>query len=394
MTTLSSTLEFLRRPIPTTATTNPPHLYGAPTAEEKVVLDIGTHMVRAGFSGDHSPVHSQVLELALEEDELEAQLISHLRPMYARSLLIDARTRKVAIVENGFSGARLRAALARVLEGNLRVPDVTYYPSSVAALMTTGSVDAGLVVDCGHRVAVVTPVAEARSLSAYATVTPLSGSALFASLRRLLISYARFTPANGSECESVESVLSHATVSHIMQHMLLASPASPPPSLHKSVGGDSQTTCMSRDLISFYEASTTCTAPVTSLTIDSAQGRGCLSFPGWIRERAAEPLFCGDSAADHQSIPDAVVRSIEKTPVDLRRALVARILVIGGVADMPGFGHRLLHDVVERLRRDPRWSALAADAALAGRSSACAFAPSDRAWIGTSLAVAAKIGPP
>ncbi|KAJ2440655.1 hypothetical protein GGF42_007554 [Coemansia sp. RSA 2424] len=403
-------------------------LYGAST-EERIVLDIGTHSLRAGFSGDHVPIHSSALNTAYTltntsitrasgkssfmaysetEEELEARLVEQLRDVYRRDLLVDARTRKVALVESALAPVGLRLAAARVLLGNLRVPHLSFYPSSVAALMTCGSVNAGLVIDCGHRVVSVTPVYEARALPPYATLTPLAGSALFSNLRALLESFARFTPSSaasggsgsseeGMECRGAD-VLSDSVVAHIMTRLLLASPIAPPSKLRGDLGVVGRNRCeLSQELVAFYESSSTCSAPFTRLTMDSpGYGRGLLVFPSWIRERAAEPLFCGDPAADYLGIPDAIVQCIERVPVDIRRALVSRILVIGGVADMPGFRHRLLHDIVERLRRDVRWPALAADAALADDSSTSsssqAFAPSDRSWIGASLAVAAKIG--
>ncbi|KAJ2859826.1 hypothetical protein GGH94_005881 [Coemansia aciculifera] len=425
MTSTLDSLNFLRRPLPSSSSvlsgigvgsssTASSILYGAST-EEKIVIDIGTHSLRAGFSGDYAPIHSSALNTKFTfsggtitrtvghtshntpvetEEELEMRLVEHLRDVYRRDLLVDARTRKVALVESALAPVGLRLAVARVLLGNLRVPQLSFYPGSVAALMTCGSVRAGLVIDCGHRTVSVTPVYEARALPPYATSTPLAGSALFDNLRGLLQNYARFTPASGDgkDMECLSDLLSDSVVTHVMTKMLLASPIAPPEKMRASLGVVGRNDCvLSDELVSFYESSSTCTGAVTKLTIDTEwYGRGLLVFPSWIRERAAEPLFCGDPAADHQSIPDAIVQCVGRVPVDTRRALIANVLVIGGVADLPGFRHRLLHDIVARLRRDSRWAALAADAALADDSQA--FAPSDRSWTGASLAVAAKIG--
>ncbi|KAJ2792821.1 hypothetical protein GGI18_000065 [Coemansia linderi] len=326
------------------------------------------------------------------EEELEARLVEHLRDVYRRDLLVDARTKKVALVESALVPVALRLAVVRVLLGNLRVPQVSFYPGSVAALMTCGSVHAGLVVDCGHRMVTVTPVYEARALSPYATSTPLAGSALFENLRGLLRKYARFTPASSLvDMDCREGVLTDTVVSHVMTKLLVASPIAPPDRLRGTLGAvDGDVSALSNELVAFYESNSTCASATMRLTIDSERyGRGLLLIPSWIRERAAEPLFCGDPGADLQSIPDIIVQCIGRVPLDTRRALVANVLVIGGVAELPGFRHRLLHDVVDRLRGS-RWAALTADAALAGDESG--FAPSARAWIGTSLAVAAKIG--
>ncbi|KAJ2689244.1 hypothetical protein IWW39_001591 [Coemansia spiralis] len=419
MTSALDSLNFLRRPLPSTSSvlsgigvgsSASSILYGAST-EEKIIIDLGTHSLRAGFSGDHAPIHSSVLNTkfaltgsitralghssqstAESEEELEARLVEHLRDVYRRDLLVDARTKKVALVESALVPVALRLAVVRVLLGNLRVPQVSFYPGSVAALMTCGSVHAGLVVDCGHRMVTVTPVYEARALSPYATSTPLAGSALFENLGGLLRKYARFTPASSLvDMDCREGVLTDTVVSHVMTKLLVASPIAPPDRLRGTLGViDGDVSALSNELVAFYESNSTCASVTMRLTIDSERyGRGLLLIPSWIRERAAEPLFCGDPGADLHSIPDIIVQCIGRVPLDTRRALIANVLVIGGVAELPGFRHRLLHDVVDRLRGS-RWSALAADAALVGDESG--FVPSMRAWIGTSLAVAAKIG--
>ncbi|KAJ2801989.1 hypothetical protein H4S07_004797, partial [Coemansia furcata] len=245
-----------------------------------------------------------------------------------------------------------------MLLGNQHVPQVSFYPGSVAALMTSGSGLAGLVIDCGHRVALVTPVYDACVLPPYATSTPLAGAALFANVCRLLQNHARLAPASSSDdvdCQG-DNALSDSVVAHVMTQLLLASPIVPPDWLHVTLG-----------------------AP--RLTIDMGRyGHGHLPFPSWVREHTA----------DHQSIPDAVVQCVGHVPVNIRRALVTNVLVIGSIADLPGFRHRLLHDIVARLRSDRRWLALVADAALV--MDLGAFASSEQVWIGTSLAVAAKIG--
>ncbi|KAJ2839953.1 hypothetical protein FBU31_000597 [Coemansia sp. 'formosensis'] len=233
-----------------------------------------------------------------------------------------------------------------MLLGNQRVPQVSFYPGSVAALMTSGSVLAGLVIDCGHRVASVTPVYDACVLPPYATSTPLAGAALFANVCGLLQNHTRLAPASSSDdvdCQG-DDALSDSVVAHVMTQPLL-------------------------------------TAMIPRLTIDMGRyGHGHLPFPSWVREHTA----------DHQSIPDPVVQCVGCVPINIRRALVTNVLVIGSIADLPGFSHRLLHDIVARLRSDRRWLALVADAALVEDS--VVFAPSDQAWVGTSLAVAAKIG--
>ncbi|KAJ2005888.1 hypothetical protein H4R26_001695 [Coemansia thaxteri] len=388
-------------------------LYGA-SAEEKVVLDIGACSLRAGFSGDSAPLYSSTMAntYSLVGDSYlhalgsgtsasqrqkpwsEVELVEQLREVYRRDLLVDARTRKVAVVEGALQPTAMRLAVARVLLSNLQVPHVSFYPASVAALMTTGQVT-GLVVDCGHHCTTITPVYEACALAPYLSVTPLAGVALFANLRALLKQHAGFIPHVAAESTiDIENVLTSQVVTHIMTRLLFASPIATPMALRADLGAADR---HGDELLEFFESSSACTAaPRTKLTVESLKnGRGVLEWPSWIRERATEVLFCGDLAAEHLGIADTVAQCIARVPVDTRRALISRILVIGGVADVPGFRPRLLHDIATSLRCSSRWAALADDAALvdyATGGNAQVFAPSDRAWVGASIATSAKIG--
>ncbi|KAJ1944682.1 hypothetical protein GGF37_002076 [Kickxella alabastrina] len=422
-------------------------LYGT-SAEEKVVLDIGSYTLRAGFSGDNSPLHTTELFSKFtivgptkrlagrsrglfdsrigSEEVLEALLLEQVREVYRRHLLIDSKSRKVAVVEGALLPVQVKRALARVLMGNLRVPQVTFYPSSVVALMTCGAM-AGLVVDCGHRSTTVMPVYDCRPLTTYMVSTPMGGNTLFKNLRELLLRFGRFRPFSANEAGSIavdDDVLSDEIVHLLKTKLLYASPVGipqsfgrPPTELGVGLVGD--------DLVGWFESSMTASSEFTRMTVDSSKhGRGVLEFPSWIRERAAEVLFAGDATQDHQGIVESLARCIGRAPVDTRRALVSKILVVGGVADMPNLRVRLLHDLVSRLRQNPKWSALADIAALAeerngseshsssvnssnsniskGRSvgsgpspsaaNGTAFASSNRCWIGASLAAAAKIG--
>ncbi|KAJ2161958.1 hypothetical protein GGF46_001054 [Coemansia sp. RSA 552] len=385
-------------------------LYGA-GAEERVVLDVGEYTLRAGFSGDSAPLLRAAMAgdyervgtlgrlsmaargLDIDDDALNALVLEQLRAAYRGSLLVDAKARKVALVVGALTPGRLRQAIVHALMGPLRVAQVTMYPASVAALVTCGGT-AGLVVDCGHRTSTVVPVYDARPMSSLLTVSPMAGRALWANLRGLLVRYASFEPAGESGGSVTEDMLDDALCERLLQ-LLYVSPVAVPESMrdHVSVGK------VQSPAIGWFQSSVTATATAVRVTLTRPPGR--LLIPCWVRERVAEVLLVGDSAAEHMGLVDAIVQCLARVPMDLRRHLVSRILVVGGVADMPNFRMRLLQDVVARLRQGSRWSALANDAALAEERATAAepssangsvFRPSDRCWIGTSLAVAAKIG--
>ncbi|KAJ2396885.1 hypothetical protein GGI23_003731 [Coemansia sp. RSA 2559] len=409
----------------------------AASAEEKVVLDVGTYTLRAGFSGDAQPLHREELFGAfgtargtylqravgrqhgllacLAEDEggqdvLERGLAEHLRHLYRTQLLVDAKAKKVAIVESPMLPAPVKRALARVLLGNLRVPQLSFYPAPVAALVTCGRTT-GLVVDCGHRSTTVAPVYDSRPLVPYIVATPLAGHSVHQAVRALVTQFGVVEPARGRpslalrdfpQPGSAEEVLDDSVVRHIATKLLYASPRPPPPPSKQAGASEAchlAAESFGHELVEWFHANSTASSGdgITRITLPTkAYGPLVLAVPSWIRERAVEVLLAGDKTADHTGIVDALIACISKVPMDTRRELIASILVTGGVADIPNFSARLLHDLKLKLASMPRWAGLARDAALADRSGAGAnaslFAASDRPWIGASLAVAAKIG--
>lgn len=61
---------------------------------------------------------------------------------------------------------------------------------------------------------------------------------------------------------------------------------------------------------------------------------------GSVREMAGEALFEVD--ADLQNLPHMVLQSFTSCNVDMRRALAANIVIIGGGAMFRGLKHRLV----------------------------------------------------
>ncbi|KAJ1945002.1 hypothetical protein EC988_005852, partial [Linderina pennispora] len=396
--------------------------------EEKIVLDIGSFSLRAGFSGDSAPLHTAELfgnyiavgpmhrlagskhgiyDFPIGDQELlDALLLEQVKEVYRSHLLLDSKSRKVVVAESALMPIQLKRALARVLLCNLRVPQITFYPSAVVALMSCG-ITSGLVVDCGHKQTTVMPVYDGRPLVPYMTSTPLAGEALLESLKSLIKKHAQFVPFDGNArgVAITDDMLSDDVCRHIQTKILYVSPLSIPSTLSKktielSVGE------VDPRLVEWFEQSIT-GSPTITLTISTkTHGHGTLKIPGWVRERAAEVLLAGDSTEDCMGLVEAIVACIENVDVDLRRPLASKILMVGGMSDVPHLRIRLLHDLVAKMRLIPKWTALADNVALAeekqqtrdnsvvAESSAngLIFKSSNRCWIGASLAAASKIG--
>ncbi|KAJ2758317.1 hypothetical protein H4S06_002758 [Coemansia sp. BCRC 34490] len=414
------------------------------SAEEKVVLDVGTYTLRAGFSGDAQPLHREELygvfgarrsadhrravgqrhglllppatttaSVAPEENdsqwqqqqqqevEVERALLEHVRQVYRGHLLVDAKTKKVAVVVDSRTlPVSVRRALVRVLLGNLRVPQVSFYPRPVVALMTCGR-STGLVVDCGFRVTTVTPVYDSRPLMPYTVVTPLAGHAVHQCVRRLLVRFGQLRRDTASteekEDDDVDAMLTDSVVAHVVAGLLYAAPTS----VRRATADDGHSLAnadLFGDEMAEWYARNTSPPPTTELELalaDAAGRRRVLAVPSWVLGRATEILLAGDKPSDHMGVVDALVACIAGVPVDTRRALVGGLLVTGGVSQVPNFASRVLEDLALALEGSSRWSALARDVALADclpAANGAVFNPADRPWIGASAAVAARIG--
>lgn len=93
-----------------------------------------------------------------------------------------------------------------------------------------------------------------------------------------------------------------------------------------------------------------------SLFTPSGHGSGAhwsassqLLIPGWVRERAAEVLFepphGGLEDPEDPPIQWLVLDALRLLPIDLRAPLAQQILVVGGLAMLPNFTHRLAQEI-------------------------------------------------
>ncbi|KAJ2367422.1 hypothetical protein H4S01_002169 [Coemansia sp. RSA 2610] len=427
----------LRRPLSTAGSAlGASLLYGA-AAEEKVVLELGTSTIRAGFSGDPQPLCAHDVSgdftstgamgwrrgtqhglstVTLDDATLDALVLEQVRDVYRRHLLVDAKARKVALCESVRLPDRVRRAVARVLLGNLRVPQVTFYPAEVAALMTCGRTS-GLVVDCGHQGAAVVPVYDGRALHAYAERLRVGGQMLAAHVRGLCVQHARFRAFGGGDSRPAEpEMITDSLLEHMVRRLQCAAPLATAPDEFAKLARDGLSLgAVSDELAARFASHTVGASAHIRMVVDSPQhGRGELLVPRWVLGRATELLLQGDAANDHEGLLSAIARCLARAPVDTRRELIAHILVVGGVASVPGFRFRLAQELQSRLAGEERWRALAASVALAEEpgpwnqspyldpearpesrdksANGSVFAAADRCWVGVSLAVAAKIG--
>ncbi|RKP12315.1 actin family [Piptocephalis cylindrospora] len=400
-------------------------IYGT---EDRIVLDLGSFYLKCGFSGEPRPRHilqvsgqvqdhqrtgacdeacrkeglfSPLHDIAIEEEDLprlEAALKHHLFRMYYQLLLTDPRQRKVIVCERPLWPMPLKKLLMRLLFDHFQVPSISFAPSHLLSLMTTGSTK-GLVIDCGHLETTILPVFDARPLFPYVASTVRAGKFLSKRLRRLLLTYASVS-THGRPI--VESMLTDEAVEEIKTRLLFASPFRPMrgASDNSGAGEDEDEDGMGDSGENWMRDTSAATDVEIRLRTSSGESLDLL-IPGWVRERAAECLFDGDE--DAPSITQIVLDTLLRLPIDLRMPMAENLLLAGGTAQLPNFQSRLHQDLIRTLQEDRevqgKYASLSAlvDTLLFvdGRDEQIrVFQPSCRAWVGGSLVGAVKTNGP
>ncbi|KAH8117931.1 actin-like ATPase domain-containing protein [Phellopilus nigrolimitatus] len=189
-------------------TTRRHSLYGT---EDRIILDPGSRVWKAGFSGEGRPRDVFFVETSErtvlwgltraqgkaereEEDKmLRIKLQDRLRRVFHEILLTDPKSRKVIIVEHPLLPLYLKDMMASVLFDNLQIPSLSFVSSHLLALLGIGRMT-GLVLDCGYLESTVLPIFASRPLFPQLKTTPLAGSRLTSHLRALLLMFATYMP--------------------------------------------------------------------------------------------------------------------------------------------------------------------------------------------------------
>lgn len=141
--------------------------------DDRVLLDVGSKYIKYGFTSEAAP--RGVLDLstcgapasglwslqtrwdARTVKETTNILQKALRRLLQLDLMLDARSRKIVLVEHPLWPRQIKSILANILFNNLQVPSLSTVPSHLSALLASG-VTTGLVIDVGHLEATLLPV--------------------------------------------------------------------------------------------------------------------------------------------------------------------------------------------------------------------------------------------
>ncbi|KAJ1916873.1 hypothetical protein H4219_003528 [Mycoemilia scoparia] len=421
--------------------------------DEAIVLKVGNWMIQAGFAGDSSPTCSVQISpllkhsgandtnireeslrivsgntqglLDLEPDELDSTCLNDIFYHYL-SEIFTKQLRRVVIVESALLSYPSKCAISKVLLDYLQVPSITWFPDSVMSIMTTGFMT-GLVVDCGHTYNTIVPVFEGVPLMTFLSSSPSAGSSLKKHIKDLLSKYATYQLMAPSQAQNNQAggvlpisgdhetqgiklhpeLITDKLVHRIATTLLIACPWSPQYSEKESFDSEggrewyqTNSNVPSATIVSsippaafaLVSADYPEYGPISSSS--SSMLKINITIPGWVRDYAVDLIFNGNPEYDQIGMIPAIASCLQKSPVDIRRQLVKSVLVTGGLANIPQFHVAVLQKLVQLLRKEDRWKTLAGDVELVEENrDGCGylFKPSERAWIGGSLATSAHI---
>lgn len=331
-----------------------------------VVLEFGRQYTRCGFASEPAPraiiktgyqdqTTGQTVYLndITDARELRRRLGDFVDKIYFNYLAVSPKEKKVVIVESVFCKSILRNSLMQIFFDQFNVPSLLFVPDHLMALATLGR-STGIVVDIG--------ALEAISIAVVDGVTLLDG-AQFASIgartldRLIADELARQNPRlKDLEPELVEDIrVKSCFVAPFERGLKMISDK-----LKKSKEIQSEALRLAEErneeisigtLESCYFLARPDAQSPASLTYKSG-GMDTITIPGNLREGACEMYF--EIIGHEHSLTTMIIETILMAPIDCRRALAENILVIGGMANLPGLERRL-HDELKNIDKYERF---------------------------------------
>ncbi|XP_032582533.1 actin-related protein 10 [Drosophila sechellia] len=297
-----------------------------------IVLDIGTAYTKLGFAAEAYPRKIMPTEVVMTTtgirkrlfdyetpEELYDQLVDFLQTIFFKHLLVSPKERKFVLVENVFGPTVLRETLARVLFVHFDVSSVLFVPVHLIALSTL-AVPTALVVDVGYSETSVMPVFSGVQIMGAFKDQSYGGSAIHAEIKRQLVE------SGVKESLLTESVLEDIKVRTCFVTTMERAKA-------RANGGEDQPT------------------PAPDVDYIVSDNDAVIQVPGLLRESAYEIMF--EASNERDSLPHLILRSILDCTLDVRRALVESLFLVGGGSMVQGLLARIRQELQHLLTEDP-----------------------------------------
>lgn len=322
-----------------------------------VIIEFGRQYTRCGFAGEPAPRaiiktaassfkgEQKFLHNIVNEQELRISLGDLIERIYFHYLAVSPKEKKVVIVESVFCKSVFRNTLTQVFFEQFNVPSILFVPDHLMALETLGQ-STGLIVDIGAEEAISMAVVNGVTLLDVAQFACLGARTLDSLIYEELI---KIDP-------SLRGSLNSDTVEDIRIKACFVAPFErgckmTTDKLEKSKEIQSEAIRLAEEKnqeISigtledcYFLGEQDDNSPMTVKY--SLNGQRSINIPGNLREGACEIFF--EIFGHEHSLTTMIIETILMAPIDCRRALAENILVIGGLANLPGIEHRLSQEL-------------------------------------------------
>lgn len=270
-----------------------------------------------------------------------------MRDVYTKYFLLDPKPRRILLALPPRMPHALMSTILEVLFENCQAPSITLLSAPVLATVAAG-LRSALVVDIGWAETVITGVCEYREVHERRTVR--AGKLLSEEMAKLLNAELEADAAPGStkpdvsfeEADEVLTRLGWCKTRPKSNRNTLYFPAREAPVLEEFV--DAPEAPDPTVTIPFPKNS-----PPTELTLPFAE----------LAKPAEKALFSPDTPLndfdDHElPLHHLIYRTLIALPMDVRRLCMSRIVITGGVSNLPGLKTRILAEV-EALVQQRGW---------------------------------------
>ncbi|KRZ85923.1 Actin-related protein 10 [Trichinella sp. T8] len=318
------------------------------TEKKVIVLDIGTALTKYGFSSELVPrgiipttpalTTLDVISFSNHEEQTRLQMVTDFFDnIFFRQLLITPAKERMVIVESVITPTMRRDLIAKVLFTRFDIANICFPPIHLCAAFPLGTQTA-LVVDVGNYETQVMAIFDGVPLIQSFQVAPVASRTVLKRLRDLIINRC-FAYSQGSMCPALECA-------EIFQDHILEDIKAKICFVTNMERGH-----MYERAENEQNAEKPTPPPNVEYVLDEDK---VLIINGCIRELAAEIIFLYDE--DGNSIPQLIIESILRCPIDIRKVVAERILVIGGGCMIPGFMARLKEELLDNLSRSDRFA--------------------------------------
>lgn len=262
-----------------------------------------------------SPTTSKSLFKYTNELEFYDQVVDFIQTLFFKHLLVNPKERKVVIVESVLCPTEVREVFAKVLFRHFEISSILFVSSHLVTLSTL-AIDTAVVVDIGHKEAIVIPVYSGVQVLHSWQAQPLAAETVHAEIKRQLLENGVSSDLLTNDViEEIKVRTCFVTTYERSQKYKNNEEVTPPPSVNYPI-----------------------------------RGKETITISGKLRETAYEVLFPEDN--DRLGLPYIILDAILACSIDMRKALLENLVIIGGGAMAQGLTARLKDEMLALLKTD------------------------------------------